>query len=258
MNFFEGELRKLLGDSDVISDPSFAGRACLGTLGKDLRVRLEFVTTGMADHYNALKIKVLNRTEGEVDTLLLRFQDVWEKKPVPGNPNFRGGVSPHIWICDGKPEWYAWRPAPADRELLLQQVRQYLEPFRERMPERGHDGPKLVYICAPLRGDVANNIEFARQKAQEVFQSGDIPVCPPHYASLQRRSGLLCSGRGGTGDGPSPAGVLPSDQRLWFHDHRGDAGRNSPCSGPRHSGHLWAGTASACPAPQTDRSKRRS
>ena len=26
MNFFEGELRKLLGDSDVISDPSFAGR----------------------------------------------------------------------------------------------------------------------------------------------------------------------------------------------------------------------------------------
>lgn len=165
MNFFEGELRKLLGDSDVISDPSFAGRACLGTLGKDLRVRLEFVTTGMADHYNALKIKVLNRTEGEVDTLLLRFQDVWEKKPVPGNPNFRGGVSPHIWICDGKPEWYAWRPAPADRELLLQQVRQYLEPFRERMLERGHDGPKLVYICAPLRGDVANNIEFARQKA---------------------------------------------------------------------------------------------
>lgn len=208
MNFFEGELRKLLGDSDVISDPSFAGRACLGTLGKDLRVRLEFVTTGVMDHYDTMKLTVLNRSGGPVDTLLLRFQDVWEKKPVPGNPNFRGGVSPHIWICDGKPEWYAWRPAPADRELLLQQVRQYLEPFRERMPER--------------------------------------------------RSGLLCSGRGGTGDGPSPAGVLPSDQRLWFHDYRGDAGRNSPCSGPRHSDRLWAGTASACPAPQTDRSKRRS
>ena len=191
MNFFEGELRKLLGDSDVISDPSFAGRACLGTLGKDLRVRLEFVTTGMADHYNALKIKVLNRTEGEVDTLLLRFQDVWEKKPVPGNPNFRGGVSPHIWICDGKPEWYAWRPAPADRELLLQQVRQYLEPFRERMLERGHDGPKLVYICAPLRGAVANNIEFARQKAQEVFQSGDIPVCP--HITLPSNADPACS-----------------------------------------------------------------
>ena len=89
MNFFEGELRKLFGDGRTISAPSFAGRACLGTLGKDLRVRAEFVTTGVADHYNALKIKVMNRTEGEVDRLLVQFRDVWGKKPVPGNPNFK-------------------------------------------------------------------------------------------------------------------------------------------------------------------------
>lgn len=36
----------------------------------------------------------------------------------------------------------------------------------------------MIYICAPLRGDVEQNIEFARQKAQEVFQQGDIPICP--------------------------------------------------------------------------------
>ena len=50
--------------------------------------------------------------------------------------------------------------------------------FRDRQQEHAQDGPKLVYICAPLRGDVEKNIEFARQKAQEVFQAGDIPVCP--------------------------------------------------------------------------------
>lgn len=38
--------------------------------------------------------------------------------------------------------------------------------------------PQLVYICAPLRGDIQKNIEFARQKAKEVFDTGDIPVCP--------------------------------------------------------------------------------
>ncbi len=38
--------------------------------------------------------------------------------------------------------------------------------------------PRLIYICAPLRGDVQLNIEFARQKAKEVFDSGDIPICP--------------------------------------------------------------------------------
>ena len=29
-----------------------------------------------------------------------------------------------------------------------------------------------------LRGDVTNNVEFARQKAQEVFVEGNIPICP--------------------------------------------------------------------------------
>lgn len=45
MNFFEQELQKLFADGTVISGPTFSGRACLGTLGKDLRVRAEFVTT---------------------------------------------------------------------------------------------------------------------------------------------------------------------------------------------------------------------
>ena len=55
-NFFEQELRKLFGDGEIIRSPSFTGRACLGTLGKDLRVRAQFVTSGYADHYDTLKI----------------------------------------------------------------------------------------------------------------------------------------------------------------------------------------------------------
>lgn len=47
-----------------------------------------------------------------------------------------------------------------------------------RFPEHSYDTPKLIYICAPLRGDVEKNIAFARRKAQEVFQSGDVPICP--------------------------------------------------------------------------------
>ena len=178
MNFFEGELRKLFGDGQTISDPNFTGKICLGTLGKELRVRAEFVTTGVMDHYDAMKLTVLNRSGGSVDTLLLRFRDIWGRKPVPRNPNFANGVIPHIWTYNGQTEWYAWVPTQADREQLVRQVRQYLEPFRERPPQPVHSSPKLVYICAPLRGEVEKNIEFARQKAQEVFQAGDIPVCP--------------------------------------------------------------------------------
>ena len=179
-NFFERELGRVFGDGQVIRNPTYSGRSCFGTLGKDLRVRARFVTTGYADHYDSLKITVLNRTDGPVDTLVLKLKDLLGKKPVPGNPNFREGVSPHIWDNYGKQEWYAYHPTAADYEVIRQAAKQYLDVFRDRQQERvqDQDGPKLVYICAPLRGDVEKNIEFARQKAQEVFQAGDIPVCP--------------------------------------------------------------------------------
>ena len=179
-SFFEQELGRLFGDGQVIRNPTYSGRSCFGTLGKDLRVRARFITTGYADHYDSLKITVLNRTDGPVDTQVLKLEDLLGKKSVPGNPNFREGVSPHIWDNYGKQEWYAYHPTAADYEVIRQAAKQYLDVFRDRQQERvqDQDGPKLVYICAPLRGDVEKNIEFARQKAQEVFQAGDIPVCP--------------------------------------------------------------------------------
>ena len=179
-NFFERELGRVFGDGQVIRDPTYSGRSCLGTLGKDLRVRAQFITTGYADHYDSLKITVLNRTDGPVDTLVLKLKDLLGMKPVPGNPNFRNGVAPYIWVYQGKPEWYAFQPTAADYDTIRQAAKQYLDVFRDRQQERvqDQDGPKLVYICAPLRGEVEKNIEFARQKAQEVFQAGDIPVCP--------------------------------------------------------------------------------
>ena len=177
-SFFEQELWHLFGDGKIFDNPACSGQACLGTLGKDLRVRVQFVSTHISGEYDALKLTVLNRTDGPVDIQVLKLEDLLGKKPVPGNPNFREGVTPHIWDCYGKLEWYAYRPTDADYETIRQAASQYLNVFRERQQERPQDGPKLVYICAPLRGDVEKNIEFARQKAQEVFQAGDIPVSP--------------------------------------------------------------------------------
>ena len=178
INTFEQKLRKLFGDGQLIDDPTYSGQSCFGTLGKDLRVRAQFISTHISSQYDALKLTVLNRTDGPVDTMVLWLKDLLGKKPVPGNPNFRDGVAPHLWDDYGKVEWYAYRPTAADYQVIRQAAEQYLSVFRDRSQERVRGGPKLVYICAPLRGDVKKNIEFAQQKAQEVFQEGNIPVCP--------------------------------------------------------------------------------
>ena len=76
-NFFEAELRRLFSDGEIIQNPTFVGRACLGNLDGDLRVRAEFVTMGVADQYEALRLTVLKRTDGEVDRFLIRFGEVF-------------------------------------------------------------------------------------------------------------------------------------------------------------------------------------
>ena len=131
-SFFDQELWRLFGDGKIIDSPACAGRSCLGTLGRDLRVRAQFVSTHVADEYDALKLTVLNRTDGPVDTLVLKLRDLLGKKPVPGNPNFREGVTPHIWKDYGKFEWYAYRPTDADYETIRQAAAQYLSVFREQ------------------------------------------------------------------------------------------------------------------------------
>lgn len=41
---------------------------------------------------------------------------------------------------------------------------------------------KRVYVCAPLGGDVAANLERAKQYARYVFTCGAAPVVPHFYA----------------------------------------------------------------------------
>ena len=131
MTFYEQELRKLFADGTVIGSPKFTGRACLGTLGKDLRARVQFVTSGHADHYDAISVTVLNRTDGVVDKLRLRLKDILGVKQVPGNPNFRNGVDPHIWDDYGKVSWYVYHPTRQDYEILSDAVSDYLEVFQD-------------------------------------------------------------------------------------------------------------------------------
>jgi hypothetical protein len=80
MNFFEQELRKIIGQSTAAADASYVGRSCFVRLNPDLRAKLTFITMGITSHYEALKMTILNRKEGEVDNTVLRFSDLLGKK----------------------------------------------------------------------------------------------------------------------------------------------------------------------------------
>ena len=61
MNFFEQELRRFTGKTTAFKSCKAlcAGRACFILLSGNRRARLEFVTSGVADHYDALQVTIM-------------------------------------------------------------------------------------------------------------------------------------------------------------------------------------------------------
>lgn len=133
---FEKELRKLFDHDALFNDVRFVGRNCYGRLDGDLRVRAEYISLKIHNHFDALKISLLNRKDGVVDTAVLRFDEVWGIKKTT-NPNFREGVHPHLWQDGNELCWYVYQPTPADFEKLSDQVDDYLEVFRNQELDSG-------------------------------------------------------------------------------------------------------------------------
>lgn len=130
MNFFEKELRDLFGSSPTLRDAHYCGRTCLAKLDEDLRVKLQFTTTGYADHYDAIKLAVINRTDGVVDQQLFRFSDIIDQQHSPGMMS----VTPQIWDDNGKSEWY--RPISQEqRSQIANTILDYVGMYQGETPE---------------------------------------------------------------------------------------------------------------------------
>ena len=128
MTFFENELRKLL----ITQHPNatFVGRAAYVQLSDMNRAKIQFVTCGTADHYEAIQVTILNRNDGQIDTLRLRFSDVWGKGQIDNLYIKQSG--PYAWTYNGKTEWYAYHPNSRDYQQLTNEVSKYLNLFQDQ------------------------------------------------------------------------------------------------------------------------------
>ena len=130
MTKLEEELYRMFGHSEVLKNAKFVGNACYGRLTDQIRVKISFHTGMAADHYDRLKVTLLNRNEGMIDSMELKFGDVWGRKKTD-NSNFRDGIIPHLWRDGLKTDWYVYHPEKQDYRKLVDAVRMYLEVFQE-------------------------------------------------------------------------------------------------------------------------------
>lgn len=129
MNVYEKALRDLFGKSEELKDIKYTGRTCLARLDKDLRVKLQFVTTGTAGNYTAICASIINRTDGVVDKQTFRFRDMVPARS--GSPAF-GLQYPYIWEYNGNPEWYGQPLSIKEKQLVRDSILDYVEMYMEQ------------------------------------------------------------------------------------------------------------------------------
>ena len=138
MNVYEKALRDLFGKSEELKDIKYTGRTCLARLDKDLRVKLQFVTTGTAGNYTAICASIINRTDGVVDKQTFRFRDM---VPARSGSQAFGLQYPYIWEYNGKPEWYGQPLSAKEKQLVRDSILDYVEMYME--PEMTMSGQSM-------------------------------------------------------------------------------------------------------------------
>lgn len=129
MTIYEQELQKMIQGIPFIQRYTLAGKAILGSLDKDLRVKISFITTGIARYYDALKIRIINRTEGEVDAHVVKFKDILSNGKDIAIEEISGGFS-----------WGLNKSLLSDYAKINQCLHNYLSYYApEQEPQEGQE-----------------------------------------------------------------------------------------------------------------------
>lgn len=102
MNFFQQQLKWILGNQPEFQDAKYVGRACFVPLTDGTRIKAELITRGTHEKYEALKLTAMNKAEGQIGATILEFKDYFATQ----KGSTAGAFTPHIWIYREKPEWY--------------------------------------------------------------------------------------------------------------------------------------------------------
>lgn len=124
MTYFEHEMEVLFGNSEYLSaDNVFSNKTMICKIGENLRAKLQFVSTKISDQYDALRLTIINRNEGVVDTETFRFVDIIGQK---------NGYNPHILDDNGNVRWYGFRMTEHEYCLISEIVEDYVSMYADQ------------------------------------------------------------------------------------------------------------------------------
>ena len=125
-NFYERQLKRMfsaIGSQSV--DTVFAGKAMLSKISDDLRAKVEFVTGRMASQYEGLKLSIIHKNEGIIDSQSFMFHEIIGLKGAARDRR------PHVWDDNGKAAWFGYEPTTAELETIGSKVEDYISMYAD-------------------------------------------------------------------------------------------------------------------------------
>ena len=123
-NFYERQLKRMFGDADrILADTVFAGKAMVSKIGTDIIAKVEFVTVGVLGQYEGLKLSIINRNLGLIDSQTFMFHEILGLKGVARDRK------PHIWDDNGKACWFVYEPTLSEFDNIASKVKDYIEMY---------------------------------------------------------------------------------------------------------------------------------
>ena len=121
MNFYEKQLKSMFPELDTKSgDTIFSGKAMLTIIGENLRAKVEFVTGRVSGQYEGLKLSIINKNEGVIDTQTFKFYEIIGLKGPDKDRR------PHVWDDNGKADWFVYKPTEAELTKIGSKVEDYI------------------------------------------------------------------------------------------------------------------------------------
>ena len=128
MTFFEQEMRKFLDGNEMLTKMVFCDKMVIGKLDKNVNVKISFNNFGVANNYAGMKVEIINKLLGNIDTQTFKFGDIIDTTNN-GERKRITIVQPHICVNMDGAIWVGTNMGEEDREKIMKIIMDYISLF---------------------------------------------------------------------------------------------------------------------------------
>lgn len=128
MDFYEQEMQKMFGENQCLQKTEFVGKTMLAMLDDRKLLKVEFINTAAANHYNAVRVSIIDKENGVMDKQIMKFSEIIGTYKLRSSSE---SIQPFMWDDGERSEWYV-PITNAQKAKIAEKVISYAEMFQDQ------------------------------------------------------------------------------------------------------------------------------